>query len=152
MIVVIIKTVVLTLCILAVLLMFFARKYDFCIWKKGKFKIKERYISDYVYVYDKFMCLVDKNNYRSRIEIDFENNTIRIETKGSSELLTYTFSKYKVIDDDETINKIEFMFEDEYEIESATLTFIAFSKHLNHLKIQTKNCDKVIEYSNQYKV
>lgn len=151
MIAVIIKTVVLTLCILAVLLMFFARKYDFCIWKKCK--IKERYFSDYIYVYDRFMHLVDKNNYRSRIEIDFENNTIRIETKDSSELLrTYTFSKYKVIDDDETINKIEFMFEDEYEIESATLTFIAFSKHLNHLKIQTKNCNRVIEYSNQYKL
>lgn len=147
MIVVIIKTVVLTLCILAVLLMFFVRKYDFCIWKKCK--IKERYFSDYIYVYDRFMCLVDKNNYRSRIDIDFENNTISIEIKDSSELLTYTFSKYKVIDDDdETIIKIVFMFEDEYEIESATLTFIAFSKHLNHLKIQTKNCNSMIEYGN----
>ena len=148
MIVVIIKTVVLTLCILAVLLMFFARKYDFCVWKQGILKIKEIYISDYIHVYDRFMCLVDKNNYRSRIEIDFENNTICIETKGSSELLTYTFSKYKVIEEDGEIDSIEFMFEDGYEIESATLTFVVFSRHLKHLKIQTKNCDSMIEYGN----
>lgn len=148
MIVVIIKTVVLTLCILAVLLMFFVRKYDFCIWKQGILKIKEIYISDYIYVYDKFMCLVDKNNYRSRIEIDFENNTIRIETQSSPEVLTYTFSKYKVIEEDGEIDSIEFMFEDGYEIESATLTFVAFSRHLKHLKIQAKNCDNMIEYGN----
>lgn len=148
MIVVIIKTVVLTLCFLAVLLMFFARKYDFCIWKKGK--ISKVYFSDNKYVYDKFNYLVNKDNTkcRSRIEIDFENNTIRIETQSSPEVLTYTFSKYKVIEEDGEIDSIEFMFEDGYEIESATLTFVAFSRHLKHLKIQAKNCDSMIEYGN----
>ena len=74
MIVVIIKTVVLTLCILAVLLMFFRRKYDFCIWEKGK--INSIYICDHMRVYDRFMHLVNADNTgcRSRIELDFEDN------------------------------------------------------------------------------
>lgn len=146
MIVVIIKTVVLTLCILAVLLMFFARKYDFCVWKK--YKIPKVYFSDNKYVYDKFNYLVNKDNTkcRSRIEINFENNTIRIETKGSSEVLTYTFSKYKVADDG---TNIEFMFEDEYEIESATLALAVTLLNeflLKRLEITTKNCDNIIKY------
>lgn len=146
MIVVIIKTVVLTLCFLAVLLMFFARKYDFCIWKKCK--ISKVYFSDNKYVYDKFNYLVNKDNTkcRSRIEIDFENNTIRIETKGSSELLTYTFSKYKVTDDG---TNIEFMFEDEYEIESVTLALTVTLLNeflLKRLEITAKNCDNIIKY------
>lgn len=150
MIIVIIKTVVLTLCILVVLLMFFDRKYDFCIWEKRKLKNKERYVSNYICVYDKFMCLVDKNDNRSRIEIDFKNNTICIETKGSSELLTYTFSKYKVIEDDnEVIDGIEFMFKDGYEIERASLELGTWRNELvfRKLEIATKNCDSIIKYS-----
>lgn len=145
MIVVIIKTVVLTLCILVVLLMFFAGKYDFCVWKK--YKIPKVYFSDSKYVYDKFNCPVneDETVCRSRIDIDFAHNTIRIETKGSSEILTYTFSKYKVINEG---TNIEFMFEDGYEIECASLELRTWHNELllNKLEIQTKNCDNTIKY------
>jgi len=145
MIVVIIKTVVLTLCILVVLLMFFAGKYDFCVWEK--YKIPKVYFSDSKYVYDKFNCLVneDETIYRSRIDIDFAHNTIRIETKGSSEILTYTFSKYKVTNEG---TNIEFVFEDGYEIECASLELRAWHNELllNKLEIQTKNCDNTIKY------
>jgi len=147
MIVVIIKTVVLTLCILAVLLMFFIRKYDFCIWKK--YKIPNVYFSNSIYVYDKFNYLVneDDTKCRSRIEIDFENNTIRIETENSSEVLTYTFSKYTITDEEG--HNIEFMFEDGYEIERASLNLRTFRNGflLDRLEIATKHRDSVIRYS-----
>ena len=144
MIIVIIKTVALTLCILVVLLMIFAGKYDFCVWKK--YKIPNVYFSDSKYVYDRFNYLVNDNTKcRSRIDIDFAHNTIRIETKGSSEISTYTFSKYKVIDEEDVLsNYIEFMFEDGYEIESAILTLIG--KNFKRLEITTKNCDSIIQY------
>lgn len=143
MIVVIIKTVVLTLCILAVLLMFFCRKYDFCIWEKGK--INGLCISYHMYVYDRFMHLVNTNDtdYRSRIELDFEDNIIRIETEDSPEILAYTFSKYKVTDEG---MKIEFMFKDGYEIESARLELEPFHKSFKHLEIQTKKCESMLKY------
>lgn len=145
MIVVIIKTVALTLCILVVLLMIFAGKYDFCVWKK--YKIPNVYFSDSKYVYDKFNYLVNENDIkcRSRIDIDFKNNTIRIETKGSSKVLTYTFSKYKVTNEGANI---EFMFEDGYEIECASLELRTWHNELllNKLEIQTKNCDNTIKY------
>lgn len=148
MIIVIIKTVIFTLCVLAVLLMFFARKYDFCIWKKCK--IPEIHFSDEKCVYDKFNCRVNEDiKCRSRIELDFNHNTIRIETKYSPEVLTYTFSKYKVIEDDDgEIESIEFMFEDGYEIERASLELGTWRNRLvfRKLKITTKNCDSVIEY------
>ena len=147
MIVVIIKTVILTLCILAVLLMFFARKYDFCIWKK--YKIPKVYFSNSIYVYDKFNYLVneDDTKCRSRIEIDFENNTIRIETENSSEVLTYTFSKYTITDEEG--HNIEFMFEDGYEIERASLELRTWRNELllDRLEITTKNCNSIIRYS-----
>ena len=147
MIVVIIKTVVLTLCILVVLLMFFARKYDFCIWKK--YKMPKVYFSDSIYVYDKFNYLVneDDTKCRSRIEIDFENNTIRIETENSSEVLTYTFSKYTITDEEG--HNIEFMFEDGYEIERASLELRTWRNELllDRLKITTKHRDSIIQYS-----
>jgi hypothetical protein len=146
MIVVIIKTVVLTLCILAVLLMFFVRKYDFCVWKK--YKIPKVYFSDNKYVYDKFNYLVNKDNTkcRSRIEIDFENNTIRIETEDSSEVLTYTFSKYAITDEEG--HNIEFMFEDGYEIERASLELRTWRNELllGRLEITTKHRESLIQY------
>ncbi len=125
----------------------FARKYDFCIWKKCK--IPKLYFSDFIYVYDRFNYLVNTDDVkcRSRIEIDFENNTIRIETEGSSEISTYTFSKYKVTDEGRTY--VEFMFEDGYEIESATLALDVTLRNellLKHLEITTKNCDNIIKY------
>ena len=144
MIVVIIKTVALTLCILVVLLMIFAGKYDFCIWKK--YKIPKVYFSDSKFVYDKFNYLVNGGDTkcRSRIDIDFAHNTIRIETKGSSEISTYTFSKYKIIDE----VYIEFMFEDGYEIERASLELGTHHNEpvFKQLEIQTKNCDNTIQY------
>ncbi len=125
----------------------FARKYDFCIWKKCK--IPKLYFSDFIYVYDRFNYLVNTDDVkcRSRIEIDFENNTIRIETEGSSEISTYTFSKYKVTDEGRTY--VEFMFEDGYEIESATLALdvtVCNELLLKYLEITTKNCDNIIKY------
>lgn len=147
MIIVIIKTVIFTLCVLAVLLMFFAGRYDFCIWKK-KCKIPKVYFSDSIYVYDRFNYLVNTDDVkcRSRIEIDFENNTIRIETKGSSEISTYTFSKYKVIDEEGSY--IEFMFKDGYEIEYASLELGTQHNEpvFKELEIRTKNCDNTIQY------
>lgn len=147
MIVVIIKTVVLTLCFLVVLLMFFVRKYDFCIWKKCR--IPNVYFSNSIYVYDKFNYLVneDDTKCRSRIEIDFENNTIRIETENSSEVLTYTFSKYTITDEEG--HNIEFMFEDGYEIERASLELRTWRNGLllDRLKITTKHRDSIIQYS-----
>lgn len=147
MIVVIIKTVVLTLCILTVLLMFFARKYDFCIWKK--YKNPKVYFSDEKHIYDKFNCCINNNIKRSRIELDFNHNTIRIETKDSPEVLTYTFSKYKVTEDDDgNVNNVEFMFEDGYEIERVSLELGTWRNKLvfRHLEIVTKNCNSVIKY------
>lgn len=146
MIVVIIKTVVLTLCILAVIIIYFCRKYDFCIWEK--YKIPKVYFSNSIYVYDKFNYLVnvDDTKCRSRIEIDFENNTIRIETQSSPEVLTYTFSKYKV--NDEEGHNIEFMFEGGYEIERASLELRTWRNELllDRLEITTKNRDSIIQY------
>ena len=145
MIIVIIKTVIFTLCVLAVLLMFFAGRYDFCVWKK-KCKIPKVYFSDSKYVYDKFNYLVNGDDVkcRSRIDIDFEHNTIRIETKGSPEISTYTFSTYKVTDE----AYIEFMFEDGYEIECASLELGTHNNEpvLKQLEIRTKNCDNTIHY------
>lgn len=145
MIIVIIKTVIFTLCTLVVLLMIFSRKYNFCIWEK--YKIPKVYFSDSKYVYDKFNYLVNTDDVkcRSRIDIDIAHNTIRIETKGSSKVLTYTFSKYKVIDEG-TI--IEFMFEDGYEIEHASLVLGTWRNEFvfKQLEIQTKNCDSIIKY------
>ena len=146
MIIVIIKTVIFILCVLAVLLMFFAGKYDFCVWKR--YKIPKVYFSDSKFVYDKFNYLVNGDDVkcRSRIDIDFAHNTIRIETKGSPEISTYTFSKYKVID--EKGSYIEFMFKDGYEIESASLEL--GTRHnepvFKELEIRTKNCDNTIQY------
>lgn len=147
MIIVIIKTVIFTLCVLAVLLMFFVGRYDFCVWKK-KCKIPKVYFSDSKYVYDKFNYLVNGDDVkcRSRIDIDFAHNTIRIETKGSPEISTYTFSKYKVIDEEGSY--IEFMFKDGYEIERASLELGTWRNELvfRKLEITTKNCDSVIRY------
>ena len=147
MIVVIIKTVVLTLCFLAVLLMLFARKYDFCIWEK--YKIPKVYFSNSIYVYDKFNYLVNEDDVkcRSRIEIDFENNTIRIETENSSEVLIYTFSKYTITDEEG--HNIEFMFEDGYEIERASLELRTWRNELllDRLEITTKHRESIIQYS-----
>ena len=144
MIVVIIKTVIFTLCTLVVLLMIFSRKYNFCIWKKHR--IPKVYFSNSKYVYDKFNYLVNGDDVkcRSRIDIDFKNNTIRIETKGSSEISTYTFSTYKVTDE----AYIEFMFEDGYEIECASLELGTHNNEpvLKQLEIRTKNCDNTIHY------
>ena len=112
MIAVIIKTVVLTLCILVVLIIYFCRKYDFCMWERCK--TKEVYISNSKYVYDRFKDLVNNDNTkcRSRIELDYANNIICIETKDSPEVLTYTFSKYRFTDIDEKgITYVEFVFE-----------------------------------------
>ena len=114
-----------------------------------KCKISKVYFSDNKYVYDKFNYLVNKDDTkcRSRIEINFKNNTIRIETKGSSEVLTYTFSKYTVIDEEG--HNIEFMFEDGYEIESATLILGTWRNELflRVLEIITKNRDNRIQYN-----
>lgn len=145
MIVVIIKTVVLTLCILAVIIIYFCRKYDFCMWERRK--TKEVYFSDHMYVYDRFNYLVNEcdTKCRSRIEIDFKNNIIRIEAEDSPEVLTYTFSKYKVTGDEK--NNIEFMFKDDYEIESAILKLQPFNKNFSHLEIKTKSCNSIIKYS-----
>lgn len=143
MIIVIIKTVIFTLCTLVVLLMIFSRKYNFCIWKK--YKIPKVYFSNSKYVYDKFMDVVSNDKIRSRIEIDIAHNTIRIETKGSSKVLTYIFSKYKVIDEG---TNIEFMFEDGYEIERASLELKTWRNELifRQLEITAKGSDSIIQY------